>query len=258
VKVLSELARMEPQDGSSLREDVYARLSDLLASGRLQPGDKVSLRVVAEALGVSIMPVREAVSRLVADSALEVTPSKAIRVPVMTRAEFRELTRVRVTIEGHAAAEAARRRTADDLAAMRSAEAIFRAQGLAPRPDVRRAVELNKEFHFAVYSGSGSPLLVNIIRGLWLKAGPVINLSVRENPARLASGGVKLHAAILDAVAARKPEQARKGIARDIESAAEYILSRGELRDDPEPGASEALTCSPEPSAAPQPARRSA
>src|SRR4051794_27555772 len=80
----------------SLREVAYRQLSDLLASGALGPGDKISLRAAAEAFGVSVMPVREAVSRLVADSALEVTPNRAVRVPVMTRQQFSDLTRVRM------------------------------------------------------------------------------------------------------------------------------------------------------------------
>lgn len=232
VNALSDLFGDELQNGASLREDAYRRLSDLLASGRLQPGDKLSLRAVAEALGVSIMPVREAVSRLVAAAALEVTPNRAIRVPMMTRAQFRELTRLRIAIEGHAAAEAARRRGETDLAAILDFEGRFRSQSLARRPDQQRAVELNKEFHFAVYAASGSPMLEDVIRGLWLRAGPMINLSVRDNPAGLTSGGVPIHAQIAEAVAAGRPDEARRALARDIETAAEYILSRGELRDE--------------------------
>ncbi|MBL8588086.1 MAG: GntR family transcriptional regulator [Methylobacteriaceae bacterium] len=232
MKVLSQLARGEPQEGASLREDAYRRLGDLLASGRLQPGDKVSLRVVAEALGVSIMPVREAVSRLVAAAALEVTPNRAIRVPMMTGGQFRELTALRVAIEGHAAAEAARRRDERALAAIREAELRFRNHSLTRKPDQQRAVELNKEFHFAVYAAAGSPMLEDVIRALWLKAGPMINLSVRDNPAGLTSGGVPIHARIVEAIAARQPEQARAALGRDIETAAEFILARCEMRED--------------------------
>ena len=61
-----------PLDRQTLGERAYAQLSDLLISGRLAPGEKLSLRAAADVLGVSIMPVREAVSRLVADKALEV------------------------------------------------------------------------------------------------------------------------------------------------------------------------------------------
>ena len=86
---------VEPLDRQTLGERAYARLADLLMSGRLAPGEKLSLRAAADVLGVSIMPVREAVSRLVADKALEVTPNRAVRVPLMSAAQFRDLTKVR-------------------------------------------------------------------------------------------------------------------------------------------------------------------
>ena len=98
---------VEPLDRQTLGERAYAQLADLLISGRLAPGEKLSLRAAADVLGVSIMPVREAVSRLVADKALEVTPNRAVRVPLMSAAQFRDLTKVRIAIEGHAAAQAA-------------------------------------------------------------------------------------------------------------------------------------------------------
>lgn len=232
MSALSDLVGAGQEGGVSLREDAYRRLSDLLASGRLQPGDKISLRAAAEALGMSIMPVREAVSRLVAAAALEVTPNRAIRVPVMTAAQFRDLTRLRVAIEGHAAAEAASRRGPRALAALVDAERRFRTHSLTRRPDRQRAVALNKEFHFSVYAAAQSPMLEEVIRGLWLKAGPVINLSVRDDAAGLTERGVPIHGAILAAIVAGRPDEARAALARDIESAAEHILSRGELGED--------------------------
>jgi DNA-binding GntR family transcriptional regulator len=221
---------VEPLDRQTLGERAYARLADLLMSGRLAPGEKLSLRAAADVLGVSIMPVREAVSRLVADRALEVAPNRAVRVPLMTTAQFRDLTRVRITIEGHAAAEAARNRTKADIAAIAEAEEAMRAESRAKAPDLPRAVELNKTFHFAVYEAAHSPILAEIIRALWLKAGPVINLDLRENPERLAKGGaIRFHADVRNAIASGDAETARAGIAADISGAADFILSRGRL-----------------------------
>ncbi len=95
-----------------------------------------------------------------------------------------------------------------------------------------RAVELNKTFHFAVYAAARSPTLVEIIRALWLKAGPVINLDLRANPKRLATSGVVAkHAAVLRAVTERDGDGARAGIAADISGASNFILSRGGLPD---------------------------
>lgn len=224
------LSLVEPLARQTLGERAYVQLSELLISGRMAPGEKLSLRDAAARLGVSIMPVREAVSRLVADGALEVTPNRAVRVRLMSAAQFRDLTGVRIAIEGHAAAEAARNRTDADLKAIARAEAAMRSESHAARPNLPRAVEVNKSFHFAVYEAAHSPTLVEIIRALWLKVGPVINLDLLANPERLAKGdAVRFHAAVRAAIEAGDAEVARAGIAGDIANAAEVILSRGGL-----------------------------
>ena len=224
------LTLVEPLDRQTLGERAYAQLADLLISGRLAPGEKLSLRTAADLLGVSIMPVREAVSRLVADKALEVAANRAVRVPVMSPDQFRDLTKVRIAIEGHAATEAALHRDDGNLAAIASAEAAMRVESEKRAPDLARAVELNKRFHFAVYDAAQSPVLVEIIRALWLKAGPVINLDLRGNPDRLAKGdAIRCHADIRRAIATGDIDAARAGIASDITGAANFILSRGGL-----------------------------
>lgn len=221
---------VEPLDRQTLGARAYAQLADLLISGRLAPGEKLSLRTAAEVLGVSIMPVREAVSRLVADKALEVAANRTVRVPVMSATQFRDLTKVRIAIEGHAAAEAARLRSDRNLASIAAAEAAMRAESEVRTPDLPRAVELNKTFHFAVYEAAQSPILVEIIRALWLKAGPVINLDLRGNPDRLAKGeAIRFHADARKAIETGDADAAKTAIAADITSAANFILSRGGL-----------------------------
>ena len=226
------LSLVESLDRQTLGDRTYAKLSELLISGRMAPGEKLSLRQTAEVLGVSIMPVREAVSRLVADGALEVTPNRAVRVRVMTAAQFRDLTQTRVAIEGHTAALAARNHNDSDLKSIARAETAMRSESRAARPNLPRAVELNKSFHFATYDAAHSPTLVEIIRALWLKAGPIINLDLRANPERLAKGdAVRFHANVLAAIKAGDEAGAREGISADINNAAEVILSRGGLAE---------------------------
>src|SRR6202022_4013311 len=129
-----------------------------------------------------------------------------------------------------AAAQAAGQRDKRDLALIARAEAAMRAESEAPAPDLPRAVELNKTFHFAVYEAALSPILVEIIRALWLKAGPVINLDLRANPERLAKGdAIRFHANVRKAIAAGDEAAAQAGIAADITGAADVILSRGGL-----------------------------
>ncbi|HZW47440.1 MAG TPA: GntR family transcriptional regulator [Microvirga sp.] len=228
----SAIAQIGRLERVTLGERVHTELRELLMSGELAPGQKMSLRSVAETLGVSMMPVREAVARLVSDQSLEVLPNRAVRVPLMTRSRFKELTRVRLAVEGFAAEEAARSRTEPDLAAMQSCEEAFLTEARSPDPQADRAVRTNKEFHFAVYRATGLPTLVGIIEGLWLKIGPVLNFDLKASPERLRTGGAtEHHRRLLTAVKLGDAAAARQALVDDIRGAASFIESTGRLLD---------------------------
>lgn len=225
---LDELGLMSRE---TLGDRVTAELRNLLIAGRLAPGEKLSLRKVAEAVGVSMMPVREAVSRLAADGALDVLPGRAVRVPVMSLVQFRELTRIRLVVEGFAAEEAARRAGAGELAGIAAHEAAFRSIASADEPDTPGAVATNRDFHFAVYRASAMPTLVEMIERLWLKAGPILNLDMRAERNRLKGGSaVQAHAALLAALRAGDALAAAEALRADISSAARHIEGTGRLR----------------------------
>ncbi len=156
---------LPPPGRITLGTQVYDALRDLLIAGELAPGERLSLRTVAERLGTSMMPAREAVSRLVADEALEVLPNRAVRVPVITLKKFRELTRVRIAVEGFAAAEAAQACGPGDLAAIRAHDAAFRSEVRADAPDLERAMRANRDLHFAVYAAAACPRSSRSSRG---------------------------------------------------------------------------------------------
>lgn len=215
----------------TLGERVTGELRALLIAGRLAPGEKLSLRRVAEALGVSMMPVREAVSRLAADKALEVLPGRAVRVPVLTLAQFRELTRIRLVVEGFAAEEAAKIITDAQIAAVARHEAAFLAAAKDP-PDPAAAVAANRDLHFALYEAAGMPSLIEMISRLWLKVGPILNLDMRHEPRRLDGGSaVVAHAQLLDALRRRDPAAARQALVEDISAAAEHIERTARLAE---------------------------
>jgi DNA-binding GntR family transcriptional regulator len=103
---------------------------------------------------------------------------------------------------------------------------------LRSRPQLAKAVALNQRLHFAIYRAAKSPMLVEIIAGLWLKAGPIINLDLRESPDRLKSGGaVRFHARALAALRHGDSDGAREAVAADIKGASDFIIARGALRE---------------------------
>ncbi len=233
VSLVQPLSETVTPARETLGERVTRELRELLISGRVGPGDKLSLRKVAEALGVSMMPVREAVSRLAADGALEVLPGRAVHVPVLTLGQFRELTRIRLVVEGFAAEEAARHASAGDLATIGRFERDFRFAAAMDPNDPAGLVAINRELHFALYRASGMVSLVEMIERLWLKAGPILNLDMRFEPARIKGGSaVQSHAGLLAAMMARDAVAARAALQADISAAARHIESTGKLRAD--------------------------
>ena len=228
VSALDEIGALQRE---TLGERVTGELRCLLVAGRLAPGEKLSLRRVAEALGVSMMPVREAVSRLAADGALEVLPGRAVRVPVLSLDQFRELTRLRLVVEGFAAEEAARNATAEDTARIATYDAAFRKAASADPPDSAGAVAANRDLHFALYEAAGMPSLIEMIERLWLKAGPILNLDMRDEPRRLQGGSaMQAHGRLLAAVRRQDTAAARAALEDDITAAAAHIEDTGQLR----------------------------
>lgn len=229
-------SRTSPPRPGTLHARAYDRIRQKLIGGVLTPGEKLSLRSVAEGLGMSMQPVREAVARLIADEALEVAPNRAVRVPMMSVDRFRELTTVRLAIEGFAAEMAAAHCDRGSLAQIRIHDRAFRQQCRRADPDVDLAVQANHDLHFAVYRAAGLPSLMPIIEGLWLRIGPILNLDMRASAQRLGMGGAEAcHAALVAGLAARSPARARSALESDIRLAAIFILNRGIL-----PGATDA------------------
>lgn len=210
----------------TLGATVLMQIKDLLLSGRLMPGEQLSLRSTALALGVSVMPVREAVNQLVADHALEVTPNRAVRVPVMTREQFSEITQIRIEIESYAVAQACTQITPETVNQLE--ELNFRlAEAMEDGTNTNDIVAFNKDFHFTVYRASNMPMLVKIIETLWLRIGPILNYDLRKGSERtIKKTAAGYHAQMIAGLKAGDTQMAIQGLRDDIHSAYEHIMAK--------------------------------
>lgn len=221
---------VSPMIRQTLSADVYSQLRDLLISGRVMPGEKLSLRSIADALGVSVMPVREAVHRLVAEQALEMAANRYIRVPVLTVSQFREITSIRLNLEGQAAARAAQLVSAEALQEVQEIHDAFCQEFAQNPPDESRLIALNKALHFAIYGQADMPILLQIVESLWLRIGPILNYDLRSGTERVIQRvQASHHAALVQALKARDPVAACEALQGDIKSAAEFIVNTGAL-----------------------------
>ncbi|WP_334174318.1 GntR family transcriptional regulator [Pseudoxanthobacter sp.] len=151
---------------------VYREMRAALLQGRFRPGEVLTVRGLAEMLGTSPMPVREAIRRLVGDGSLELLKSGSARVPVLTLQRFDELTDVRAVLEGHAAARAAEQMESAAFAAIRASNEHL--DRLFTAGDIPALVNANKDFHFAVYRAAHSEVLFASIESLWQQGGPYL------------------------------------------------------------------------------------
>lgn len=211
----------------TLGANVLAQIKELLLTGQLMPGEQLSLRSTAEALGVSVMPVREAVYQLVGDQALEVAPNRSVRVPRLSGEQFREITRIRLQMEGFAAAEAATHANATLIAELEALNAHLAAAMAEPGADNADVVALNKAFHFSVYAAARMPMLTKMIESLWLRIGPVLNYDLRVGSERTEKQiAVGHHAELIRALQTHDAPSAQAALCGDIQSAFESIWQK--------------------------------
>jgi DNA-binding GntR family transcriptional regulator len=214
----------------TLSGDAYKQLSELLMSGRVMPGEQLSLRTLAAGLGVSVMPVREAVSRLLSEKALEVLPNRTLRVPTMTVNQFREITNIRINLEGYATSRAAILVDDIGLKAIQAAHDHFVKEITQKSPAPSKLVALNKELHFSIYRQAQMPMLFEMIESLWLRIGPIVNYDFRSGSARVIEHvSAEHHDRIIAALRQKNPKAASKALTGDIQGAADFIISAGVL-----------------------------
>jgi DNA-binding GntR family transcriptional regulator len=229
-----------PLQRQTLSTDVYEQLKGLLMSGKMMPGQQLSLRSTADALKVSVMPVREATQRLVAEKALEIGSSRIIRVPMMTVSQFREITSIRINLEGFATEHACANMNKQHLAEIEALNADFNRELGQSNPDGTKLISINGDLHFAIYRASEMPMLLQLIEALWLRVGPILNYDLRSGSKRLEPRTIvdhhsrlvktlSYHDKLIKALKARDVKMAKSALKSDVETAAEFIISSGTL-----------------------------
>ena len=202
----------------TLNDRVYRELRTIIMSGGFAPGSEMKLRALAQSLHVSLMPVRDAIGRLVVERALKMLPNHRVIVPETTIDEFLEIRRVRILLEGEAAALACQHVSPDVIASLkRIHEKIKSLSGNKQR----LFWALNQEFHFTVYEAAKSPLLLSMIESLWLQIGPVFN----HIPINLTSEGARGHHRIIAALSAGDAKAARAALTEDLMKGGDRIIA---------------------------------
>jgi DNA-binding GntR family transcriptional regulator len=133
-----------------------------IAEGRLQPGERLKEKELAEMLGISRTPVREALLLLQAEGLVDAMPNRGATVKAYTEAELADLYELRALLEGYAARRAASRITEGQLAILRETLTDFAAA--RHRNDREEIFRVNLRFHYTIVEASGVARLANLVR----------------------------------------------------------------------------------------------
>lgn len=208
---LKETAGSDRQ-AAGLGESAYREMKERLIRGMYRPGYKMTVRAVADELGVSSTPARDAINRLVGDGALVYAGPKTVIVPVLSEPDLREITLIRIALEGLAAELSAQRGADQDIEKLRELQEQINAA--LEGGGYGDALWHNKEFHFWIYRMACLPRLVAMIEGLWLRVGPSLyNLYPAFAEEKY---GVRNHQMAIEALAERDGPALRAAFESDI------------------------------------------
>jgi DNA-binding GntR family transcriptional regulator len=213
-------------DFAPLHERVYGELRQALMSGKFAPGQKLTSRKLAAALGTSDMPVRAAISRLTAEGGLVQRSNGTFIVPRVSRAAFKELMELRALLEGRATSLACGRIDAEGLRRLHKYSAELDRASAAD--DIVTYLDVNQKLKFTIYGYCGSPKLYSLIEILWLQAGPALRYH-----AKVLRGikNINFHRQAIAALEKRKRAIAGAAIARDIKAGMDALLAVAQFAD---------------------------
>ena len=212
-----------------LRDVVFVTLRRQILKGDLKPGERLKEISLANRLGVSRTPIREAIRKLEHEGLVEMLPRRGAHVAGSTRQELRDVLEVRKTLEVLAITRAAELMKEEDFEALKEAEEAFRKLVENPDADLTGLGEADEHFHDIIYQSTGNRRLIQILGNLreqmyrfrveYLKDKDIRHSLVLE------------HDALAEALAARDREEAVRLIKLHIDKQYQTIIHALDLAE---------------------------
>ena len=199
-------------------EEAYQSLYQAIISGSLEPGRALTIRGLADQLGCSPMPVREAVRRLVALGALEMRSTRRIMVATMTEDRLEEIWAARNMLEPEISARALAHCNPALIEEMKRIDE--RLADTLEQGEPEKYSKTNFDFHFTLYRAGQAPILLRLIESIWLQFGPF----QRMVTGRLGTSYlVDQHQMAIEALEKRDETALREAIRLDIQDGMERM-----------------------------------
>ncbi|MFD7155365.1 GntR family transcriptional regulator [Kribbella sp. NPDC059898] len=205
-------------DHVALREQVLAELRRRIVDGEYREGERLTETRVADDLGVSRNPVREALRVVEAEGFVEILPRRGAVVTTLDETAVRDLFAVREQLETLAAGQAAERATPSGIAGLRAL--IDEAAAATAAGDLDRVAELNSDFHRTVLEVSDNRWLQSMSAALY----DHVHRVFRTGAAHRAPHSLDEHTRLVDAIEAANPTEATNAARLHVQAAAQAAL----------------------------------
>jgi len=214
-----DLGSIDFTSSESTERQIYRLLRKAIMSGAFGPGAAMTTRSIAEVLGVSPSPVRDALKRLEADEAIEGRQKSAYFIRLLSPEDYWDILNIRLQLEGYAVRTAAQLISDSEVGVI---EDINR-QYSAAAANIPETLRLNFLFHFRIYRLCQSQRLINLIENLWTRIGPTMHYhTIGYDTNQVAEN----HSRLIEALRQRKPKAAQRALERDLTDAAKAITPR--------------------------------
>lgn len=204
-----------------LRELVFEAVREAIIEGKLKPGERLMEAQLAQELGVSRTPVREAIRKLEHEGFVLMIPRKGAYVSDLSLKEITSVFEVRRALEGLAAELAAERATPEEIELLERQLVELAECVDTDQPD--RYVELDTEFHATVYRLSRNERLGQILNLLREQIQRFRTRTLASRQRRREA--LEEHRALVEALAARDAEEARRAAQEHIDSAEHSLMT---------------------------------
>lgn len=210
-----------------LSQKVYRVLKTEIIKGSLKPGTKLSEGKIAEQMGVSRTPVREALKELSAEGFVKMNPNQAVVISNASVEDVQEVLQIRVVLEGLAARLATKMISEEEIKELEKYQKQM--EYYAKKDDVLAFGEMDAEFHELILNVCGNNRLIQIRKNLSDQAHRyrIRSLSI---PGRL-KYSLKEHQEIVEALKRKDAEQADRLSRKHIENVLVNILAHKEKEE---------------------------
>lgn len=181
---------------------VYEVIREAIVTKEIKPGDRIIVNALAKQMGVSDIPVREALKRLQAHKFVEVTPYSGYSVRTMSIEEFEDVWLIRLELETLAARIAIKNCSNENIQELE--ELVSLMEHAVQEKDFKQYVIYNKRFHIKMYRLCNNERLVQLIKELWEETERASKIF--ENNEERIRESQKEHNIMLDALRTRDVE----------------------------------------------------